>query len=278
MIYTLLEKSIFENNTEKRFKVEVYNKHGYILIDRALDLSLCTELISRLDDIPSKINIPYTDLPWGYGNLLEDNVYKKVLQEKNILTPVRKILGNDFVFNHLVVNNKQSFIGSAVEWHQELSAINTFAPGYTDEDVDNFVQAYIALDDHTQDNRCLYIFPGSHKEGLLPHYDMLGYNLNHKKHILHSELVRLNEKTPVKKVSMKAGDVLIFSHLLVHGSGSNMSPFSRRAIVLQARKHTKEKDLQIFEKDTEQRIKFVVNALKTKLKEIQNKYFYKDFK
>ena len=82
----------------------------------------------------------------------------------------------------------------------------------------------------------------------------------------------------VKKVKMKAGDALVFNHLLVHGSGSNMSPHSRRAIVLQARVNSKDKDMGVFNKDTEYRTNFVVNALETKLKEVQNKDFYKDFK
>lgn len=258
--------------------MKLYNKYGYIFIEKALSNSLCSNLIARLDEIPGKINIPYTEVPWGYGNLIEDKEYKKVLNKKTILKPVNKLLGDKFVFNHLVVNNKESFIGSAVEWHQEFSAINTFAPGYSIEDVDNFLQIYIALDDHTKENGCLYIFPGSHKLGLLPHYDMLGYNLNHKKHIYHSELVKLNEQIPVKKIKMKAGDALIFNHLLVHGSGSNMSPYSRKAIVLQARVNSKDKDMEVFNKDTEYRTNFVVNALETKLKEIQNKDFYKDFK
>ena len=33
----------------------------------------------------------------------------------------------------------------------------------------------------------------------------------------------------------KKGDALIFNHLLIHGSTNNISPISRKAIVLQLR-------------------------------------------
>ena len=43
--------------------------------------------------------------------------------------------------------------------------------------------------------------------------------------------------------------MLIFNHLLVHGSGTNLSPHDRKAVVLQAQKKLLKKDNEIFEKD-----------------------------
>ena len=66
--------------------------------------------------------------------------------------------------------------------------------------------------------------------------------------------------------------------MIVHGSGSNASPKSRKAIVLQARSNIKEKNNAIFEKETEYRKKFVVKALEDRMDIIKNKNIYLDMK
>lgn len=259
-------------------QLKQYKELGYSFLKNLISEQICEELKASLRNLPGKIFIPYTDIPWGYGNLLQESKFNQVLQNQTLQLTLKSILGEKFTFNHLVVNNKESFIGSAVEWHQEASAIDTFAPGYTVEDVDKFVQVYIALDDHIQDNGCLNIFPGSHKEGLLPHDDIIGYNLNHKKQIKHSALVELNDKTPVKPIQMKAGDALIFSHLLVHGSGSNISPISRKAIVLQARIDDREKDLEVYSRAVNFRTNFTIKELSNRIEKLKESNLYKDFK
>lgn len=255
-----------------------YKEQGYVYLKGLLTDTKCAKFKERLETLPGKIFIPFTDIPWGYGNLIDDDEFKQVTEIKQLKNIIQTIIGKGFKYNHLVVNNKESFIGSAVEWHQEASAIDTFAPGYTLQDVDKFVQIYIALDDHVQENGCLSIFPGSHKEGLLPHDDIIGYNLNHKKQITHSALVELNNKIPVTPIHMKAGDALIFSHLLVHGSGSNISPISRKAIVLQARINDKKKDMNIFSKAASFRTNFIVEEITKKIKTLQKNNIYTDFK
>ena len=75
---------------------------------------------------------------------------------------------------------------------------------------------------------------------------------------------------------MEPGDVLIFNHLVVHGSASNSSSKSRKAIVAQARKNLREKNMEIFEKETCFRTNFVVNSLEARINKLKTKNIYSD--
>lgn len=258
-----------QKHTEISFK-----EKGFIFLENFLDSQEISKIKSKLNQTPAKIKLQDKVTPWGYGNLIEE--FKFVL-EKSRLKIVKEILGEEYVFNHLLVNNKAAFIGPPVEWHQELSLVNTYAAGYTEKDVDSFLQIYIALDDHTDLNGCLRIFPGTHKLGLLPHDDIIGYNFNHKKQISSKVLRELNTTHPVKSILMKAGDCLIFNHLLVHGSGANTSPNDRKAIILQARRDTKPVDEKLFSSYSKFRTNYALDFFKDKIEKLSSTNMYKDF-
>lgn len=252
----------------------LYNKQGYVFLSQVLSEEEITYIKNYLNTITPKIKLQDNVTPWGYGNLIEAFSFVLTKEKLNFLS---EILGSKFKFNHLLVNNKAAFTGPPVEWHQELSLVNTYAPGYDSADVDCFAQIYIALDDHTDLNGCLRIFPGSHKIGLLPHDDIIGYNLNHKKQINKETLEKLNKVHPVESVIMKAGDCLIFNHLLVHGSGANTSTQDRKSIILQARADIKPIDEKVFESYSKFRVKYAVDFFKKKIDTLLGSNMYKDF-
>ena len=81
----------------------------------------------------------------------------------------------------------------------------------------------------------------------------------------------------IGKIDFKAGDVLVFNHLLVHGSSNNLTNKDRKSIVLQCQSGSIIKDDKIFEKETNFRRKFVTNNLKDKIDQVQGKNIYTDF-
>ena len=91
------------------------------------------------------------------------------------------------------------------------------------------------MDDQTIENGCLKIIPYSHKLGELKHVDIIGPNLGHKRRVNLNDMNKAYKKFGLKNVLFKKGDALIFNHLLIHGSTNNISPISRKAIVLQLR-------------------------------------------
>jgi len=259
--------------------IEKYREDGYYFAEGILGEDFIRALKLQLSTIEPKLYIPYSDVPWGYGNLVDDKVFSLVPKNEYIQNFCTTLFRSDnYTFNHLIVNNKGAFFGSAVEWHQEMSNIDTYAPGYTVDDHENFMQIYIALDDHTIDNGCLKIIPGSDKFGLLEHQDIIGDNLGHKRRLTTKTLQYLNDTYGIKTVTMKAGDILFFNHLMVHGSSANYTSHHRKGIVLQVRLNTKEKDQDVFERATTHRREFVISEMKKIINKLESTNPYKDFK
>ncbi len=88
----------------------------------------------------------------------------------------------------------------------------------------NAITIWVALDDATVHNGCLYFLPGTHK---LATYDNsgIGHNL--------ADLFKIYpDWTPIEAAPapMKAGSCSFHNGLLAHGAGANMTPGYRRAM------------------------------------------------
>ena len=264
------------------FKESINNfcDRGYHIFDKVFSKKYCNELIKYLSQkVKPKVFIPFSESPWGYGNLLNVGPFLEITKNKTIVGFCNALLGSKMRFNHLEINNKAAWIGPDVEWHQEAFNIKTYAPGYTAKDcLKNFTQIFIPLDNQNSKNGGLKIIPCSHKEDLLPYENFINSNLGHKRRVKVETLNKLFEKYGVLDLDFKAGDVLVFNHLLVHGSSNNLTNKDRKSIVLQCQSGSITKDEKIFVKETNFRRKFVANALKEKINQIISKNIYTDFK
>ena len=81
----------------------------------------------------------------------------------------------------------------------------------------------IHLDDSDEENGCINVIPGSHKQGPLQHVG--SYYLSPEEYPIDSGI----------SCPAKAGDVLIFNYLTVHGSKPNRSERTRRNVLFQYR-------------------------------------------
>ena len=262
-----------ENNIKNQYK-----ENGYYLSKSVLTEEFCDELKDYLNHLEPKVKIPFSDIPYGYGNLLNEGPYAKVTQNNTIKSFCENLLlGEGYRFNHLVINSKAPWIGGATEWHQETFHIDTYGPGCTFKDHEKFMQIYIALDKHTIENGCLKIVPNSHKEGELEFEDCVGnFTWGHKRRLSSKSMDFLYNKYGIENVLMEPGDILFFNHLLAHGSTSNVINLPRRAIVLQATSIF-EKNNDIFEKFNSFRANFVIDYLSKVVNKLKDKNFYKDF-
>ncbi len=258
--------------------VNSFNNMGYLLKPSLISCNDCSDMVSYLDTKQATVQIPFSTIPWGYGNLIGNEQFSCVYENSHILEMCHNLLGDDFVFNHLMVNNKAAWIGPGVEWHQETFNIDTYAPGAVVDDNSwtNFLQIYIALHPHNLENGCLKIIPCSHALGILPHEDIVNENFGHKRRVPSNTMDTIYATCGIKNVLMESGDVLFFNHRLVHGSASNVSPLPRKAIVLQARLPF-EKNHDLFTNETKYRTNFVLQALEDKIDKIKSSNVYGDF-
>lgn len=104
-------------------------------------------------------------------------------------------------------------------WHQDEIYIPT-----RDR---SLIGAWIALDDATVENGCLFVIPGSHRQGYL--YPQRAHN-NPEEFDFAQESYGFDESAQVP-VEVKTGTVVFFNGYLLHRSFKNRSQIFRRVLV-----------------------------------------------
>jgi len=122
------------------------------------------------------------------------------------------------------VYHKNAFVGAHEGFHQDF-----FYKQYHGLDNKNFLQCFVALDNlyYTP----LNVFKGSHKLGLQDHVKVLERDGNAKFIISPKTLAFLENEFLALK--LEKGDAIFFDYLLIHGSGSNPSPFNQKRMVVE---------------------------------------------
>ncbi len=133
-----------------------------------------------------------------------------------------QILGNRAIrFWHDQLFCKPAYHGGVVAWHQDYSYWTRTVPL-------QHLTCWVALDDATIENGCLYYVPKSHRWGLLEKPDLAGDMEGLIKYLTDQQIA---EFTPVP-IELKKGYATFHHPLMVHGSFANKSKKTRRAFVL----------------------------------------------
>ena len=81
-----------------------YNENGYYLAKSVFTNDFCDELKSHLATLEPKVHIPFSNIPYGYGNLLNKGPFEKVTENNFIKKMCKELIkGDGFRFNHLVI-------------------------------------------------------------------------------------------------------------------------------------------------------------------------------
>lgn len=128
-----------------------------------------------------------------------------------------QLLGEDVRFWWDQGINKAPGSGSFIAWHQD----NGYQPGR----MPAYLTCWLALDDSSLENGGLQVIPGSHKQGQREH-TMQGVHA-----VIDESDVEAGDSIPL---DASAGDMLLFSSLLVHQTvGNQTADQQRRAWVIQ---------------------------------------------
>ncbi len=100
-------------------------------------------------------------------------------------------------------------------WHQD--------DGYTRVEPSPYLTLWLAINDATPENGCIWVRPGSHQGGLAPH-ERTPIGL-----ACHS----LEDPDQGVVVPVKSGSMAVFQSLTMHKSGVNRSSGTRKAYVIQ---------------------------------------------
>lgn len=212
-----------------------YDENGYVLVEglltkeeAALYRKECHELADRLAKIKS------IDATWGSARRLNQEAASTVVLH------CHDVQFYSALFTQLLVNEKftraaASIIGPNVQLHHTKMFIKPAEKGapfpmhqdcpYFPHDNHSMIAAIIHFDDAPVEKGCVRVVPGSHKRGPIEHIGEGGWHLS-------PEEYSVDEATPCPA---KAGDVLFFSYLTIHGSGINRSNEPRTTLLVQMR-------------------------------------------
>lgn len=138
---------------------------------------------------------------------------RAVAEHPRIMDVVRRIIGEEPALFENKALIKPPQIGREKPWHQDHAYWNLPLDAKT-------VTVWIALDPATRDNGCLYVIPGSHREGPVVHFRRRDWQICDD----HVETAR------VLAAPLAPGGALFFDSMLHHGTPANQSPQRRRAL------------------------------------------------
>ncbi|MGH2346060.1 MAG: phytanoyl-CoA dioxygenase family protein [Chloroflexota bacterium] len=144
--------------------------------------------------------------------------FSRLIVDDRLTGVAADIIGSPNVqLHHTKMFIKPPEKGSPFPLHQDYP----FFP----HDRDSMIAAICHFDDAPVEKGCVCVVPGSHKLGPLEHDPAGSYHLPLDRYPLESAV----------PCPAKAGDVLFFSYLTIHGSGVNVSDEARTTVLIQMR-------------------------------------------
>ena len=205
--YTVLEKSLNDS--------AVAALRSHVEAIAAGDLPLPTECIEFDPGAPQERHID--NLRKINNPARHDPFFMDHATQANLLDAAEALLGPDIKFF-----DDQLFIkgpgGIEKTYHQDSA--------YFQIEPMAILTAWVALDDVTLKNGCLWVVPGSHLEGLKEHSDkwMVGDRQDQK---VPDTAIDRDREQPIL---LKAGDCSFHHSLLLHRSGANHTATRRRGL------------------------------------------------
>lgn len=211
---------------------EFYKDNGYLLVRNVFSADEVMEMREALERIIQKAARSKFDRnsAWQGDYIPPDELKKLVLKgfhdvhfheaaftkaiiHPNMVAVLTRLIGPNVQVHHSKMLVKPPEKGAAFPMHQDYP--------YFPHANHTMLAASIHLDDADLENGCLRVIPGSHKEGPLAHVG--AHYLNHKEYPISMGTT----------CEAKAGDVLFFNYLTIHGSDVNRSSRPRRNVLFQ---------------------------------------------
>jgi hypothetical protein len=217
-------------------QVETFHRDGFLAGVQVLDdhqvEALCAELAELMEPShPShqlfheyhsnESSNPATILFHALGAWRTGPAFHDVLWSPPFLVAASQLLDGAVRFWHDQLFCKPAHHGGVVAWHQDYSYWTRTQPMA-------HLTCWMALDNSTRDNGCLYYVPGSHKWNLLPITGLAG-DMNEIMTVLDEEQKQAFRPVPIE---LKRGQCSFHHPLTVHGSYENRSDRPRRATLV----------------------------------------------
>ena len=198
-----------------------YEDHGFVAPIDVLTLEEAKKIKEEIEYIEKKW--PDELIGLGRNNVhYISPIFDQVCHNSKILDVVESIIGKNILVGGTTLFIKDPDKKGFVSWHQDAKYIG-FEPH-------NWVTAWLAITDANEENGCMRMWSGSHKEKIKKHKDTFNENnlLTRGQTV---QNVPLEDTTPNV---LKAGQLSLHHPMIVHGSGSNKSNTRRIGFVIQS--------------------------------------------
>ena len=183
--------------------------------DRADDIRKEIELIE--EKIPNELN-----KSGRYNAHLISPLLDEVTHDSKILDAVQSLIGNNILVCGTTLFIKNPNEKGFVSYHQDAKYIGL--------EPYNWVTAWVAITDSNENNGCMRMWSGSHKQNLKDHDQMFNEgNLLTRGQTVNN--VPIDKTTPL---ILKAGQMSLHHPAVVHGSDLNRSNDRRIGFVIQS--------------------------------------------
>ena len=202
-------------------QVKQYDEEGYVAPIDALSKKESKEIRNEIELIEKKWPNELEGLGRNYVHLISP-VFDKVCNNKKILDAVESLIGKNILICGTTLFIKNPNEKGFVSFHQDAKYIGL--------EPYNWVTAWVAITDANEENGCMRMWSGSHKNDLQYHNQKFDENnlLTRGQTV---ENVPINETKPV---ILKAGQISLHHPKIVHGSGLNKSNDRRIGFVIQS--------------------------------------------
>lgn len=212
-----------------RDQILFYRRNGYLVIPDILTSNEC-DIVNDIFEkralaINPETNMPYDPSYKGIMNLDRDDY-----RIKHVLCYYKIVLALDALQDAEVVGLQSMFLfkkaGSTQAWNPHQDNAYPRAPHGM------YITGNIPCADQDKDNGCMFIYPGSHHENLLPAEFFKSFHEEKGKNPGHDLSKSLPSNYKPVNVPMEKGSLLILHGNVAHGSYPNNSKRNRPMLLI----------------------------------------------
>ena len=202
-------------------QIDHYRNKGYISPVSALTSSEAKEIRNEIEKIGKNWPGALDGINRNYVHLISP-ILNKVCLNKNILDAVESIIGKNILICGTTLFIKEKKEMGFVSFHQDAKYIGL--------EPHNWVTVWLAVTDTNENNGCMRMLPGSHKENLKTHEQKFDQN----NLLTRGQTITNIPMDKTKPIILKAGQISLHHPLIIHGSGLNKSNDRRIGFVIQS--------------------------------------------
>ena len=202
-------------------QLKMYSEEGFVSPIDIFSKEEALEIRKEIENIEKKWPNELEGPGRNYVHLISP-IFDKVCHNSKILDAVESIIGKNILVCGTTLFIKNSNEKGFVSYHQDAKYIGL--------EPHNWVTAWIAVTDSNENNGCMRMWPGSHKEKIKHHNQKFDENnlLTRGQTI---ENISIEKTIPL---ILKAGQMSLHHPKVVHGSELNKSNDRRIGFVVQS--------------------------------------------